>query len=303
MKKKILYLALLICGINGFSQQDAQYTQYMYNTTNINPAYAGSRGVVSIFGLHRTQWVGLDGAPVTNTFSINAPTGNSKVGFGVSFVNDRIGPTVENAISGDLSYTIQASDTYKLSFGVKASIDLFNLDVNKLSSEDSNDALLQDFNNKLTPNIGAGLYLHSNKAYLGLSAPNFFNTNRYNDNDVAVYNERMNLYLIGGYVFDMSPSVKFKPAFLVKRVEGSPLQLDLSGNFLFNDKFMLGAAWRWSAAVSAMAGFQVSEGLYIGYGYDFETTKLARFNSGSHEIFLRFELFKPEKRIVTPRFF
>ena len=293
----------MLVGLVSYSQQDAQYTQYMYNTINVNPAYAGSRGVMSIFGLHRTQWVGLDGAPVTNAFSINSPIENSNLGVGLSFVNDRIGPTVENTISADVSYTIQTSETYKLSFGVKGTANLFNLDITKLNPQNASDPLLQNLNNNFSPNVGAGAYFHSNKSYLGVSVPNFFQTKRYSDNDIAVYKERWNLYFIGGYVFDLNPSLKFKPAFLTKLVQGAPLQVDVSGNFLINDKFVLGAAWRWSAAASLMAGFQVSDGLYIGYGYDLETTKLAHYNSGSHEIFLRFELFKRQDRIVSPRFF
>lgn len=303
MRTKILYFALLLIGLVSHAQQDAQYTQYMYNTINVNPAYAGSRGVMSIFGLHRTQWVGLDGAPTTNAFSINSPINNSNLGVGLSFVNDKIGPTNENTISADLSYTIRTSETYKLSFGVKGTANLFNLDVSKLNEFDEGDPLLQNLDNDFSPNVGAGAYLHSDKLYLGVSVPNFFETKRFDDNDVAVYKERMNLYFIGGYVFDLTPSLKFKPAFLTKVVEGAPLQLDVSGNFLINEKFVLGAAWRWDAAVSAMAGFQITDGLFIGYGYDLETTKLANYNSGSHEVFLRFELFNKQEKIVSPRFF
>lgn len=303
MKTKILVVAMLLSGLANFAQQDAQYTQYMYNTININPAYAGSRGVLSIFGLHRTQWVGLDGAPVTNAFSINSPIENSNLGIGLSFVNDRIGPTTENTISADLSYTVKTSETYKLSFGIKGTANLFNLDVTKLNPQDANDPSLQNLNNDFSPNLGAGVYFHSDKLYLGASVPNFFETKRYSDNSIAVSKERMNFYLIGGYVFDLTYNLKFKPAFLFKAVEGAPIQLDVSGNFLFNDKFVLGAAWRWDAAVSLMAGFQVTDGLYIGYGYDLETTELRRYNSGSHEVFLRFELFKRNNRIVSPRFF
>lgn len=305
MRTRLLIFAMMLVGMVSYSQQDAQYTQYMYNTINVNPAYAGSRGVMSIFGLHRTQWVGLDGAPVTNAFSINSPIENTNLGVGLSFVNDRIGPTVENTISTDVSYTIPVSETYKLSFGVKATANLFSFDREKLNipSQSQGDPLLQSLSNNFSPNVGAGAYFHSDKSYLGLSVPNFFQTKRYNDNDYAVYKERMNAYLIGGYVFDLSPNLKFKPAFLGKMVQGAPLQLDVSGNFLINDKFVLGAAWRWSAAASLMAGFQVSDGLYIGYGYDLDTTKLAHYNSGSHEIFLRYELFKRQDRIVSPRFF
>lgn len=303
MRTKFLVIALMFTGFSALAQQDAQYTQYMYNTINVNPAYAGSRGVMSIFGLHRTQWVGLDGAPVTNAASINTPINNSNIGVGLSFVNDKIGPTNENAISADVSYTVQTSETFKLSFGVKGTANLFNLDVNKLNPQDAGDPQFQNLNNRFTPNIGAGVYFHSDKMYVGLSVPNFFETKRYSDNDVAINAERMNFYLIAGYVFDLSYNLKFKPALLTKAVEGAPLQVDVSANFLYNDKFMLGAAWRWDAAVSAMAGFQVTDGLFIGYGYDHETTRLRRFNSGSHEIFLRFELFKKHSKIVSPRFF
>jgi len=303
MRTRILIFALMLMSTVSYSQQDAQYTQYMYNTINVNPAYAGSRGVMSIFGLYRTQWVGLDGAPVTSAFSVNSPIENTNLGVGLSFVNDRIGPTVENTVSADLSYTIQTSETYKLSFGIKGTANLFNLDPTKLNPMNQNDPLLQNLKNNFSPNVGAGVYFHSNKSYLGVSVPNFFETKRYSDNVVAVYKERMNMYFIGGYVFELSPSLKFKPAFLTKMVQGAPLQLDVSGNFLINDKFMLGAAWRWSAAMSFMAGFQITDGLYVGYGYDLETTKLANYNSGSHEIFLRFELFKRQSRIVSPRFF
>lgn len=303
MRTKIILFGIMLVGMFGYSQQDAQYTQYMYNTININPAYAGSRGVMSIFGLHRTQWVGLDGAPTTNAFSLNSPIENSNLGIGLSFVNDKIGPTVENTISADISYTIKTSETHKLSFGVKGTANLFNLDVNKLNPENASDPLLQNLDNNFSPNVGAGAYFHSDKMYLGLSVPNFFQTKRYDDNDIAVYKERMTFYGIGGYVFDLSSNLKFKPAFLVKAIEGAPLQLDLSGNFLISEKFVLGAAWRWDAAVSALAGFQITEGLFLGYGYDLETTKLRNYNSGSHEVFLRFELFKRQDKIVSPRFF
>lgn len=294
----------MFTGFVALAQQDAQYTQYMYNTINVNPAYAGSRGAMSIFGLHRTQWVGLDGAPTTNAFSVNTPINNSNLGIGLSFVNDKIGPTSENAISADVSYTVKTSETFKLSFGVKGTANLFNLDVSKLTPADGSDELLlTNIDNQFTPNIGAGVYFHSDKMYVGLSVPNFFETKRYNDNDIALNAERMNFYLIAGYVFDLTYNLKFKPALLTKAVEGAPLQVDVSANFLYNDKFMLGAAWRWDAAVSAMAGFQITDGLFIGYGYDHETTRLRRFNSGSHEIFLRFELFKKHSKIVSPRFF
>lgn len=302
MKKNFLLLAVLLTGWSGFSQQDAQFSQYMYNTINVNPAYAGSRGVMSVFALHRTQWVGLDGAPVTNTASINTPLNNSNLGLGVSIINDKIGPTDENTISADLSYTVPTSETFKLSFGLKATANLFSLDPSKLNPVES-DPSIRDYNNRFTPNIGAGIYYHSDKAYVGFSIPNFIESDRYDDNEVAIFKEKINYYLIAGYVFDLSYNLKFKPAVLTKIVSGAPLQVDISGNFLINDKFTVGLAYRWSAAVNAMVGFQVSDGLYIGYGYDLDTTRLGNYNAGSHEVFLRYDIFKNNKKITTPRFF
>jgi type IX secretion system PorP/SprF family membrane protein len=302
MKTKLFSFVLMFTAFVSYAQQDAQFTQYMYNTININPAYAGSRGALSIFALHRTQWVGLDGAPVTNAASVNTPLNGSNLGLGVSIINDKIGPTTENTISADLSYTVPTSETFKLSFGIKATANFFNLDVNRLNPVDD-DPSLHDFNNKFTPNIGAGVYLHSDKAYVGFSIPNFIESNRYDDNEVAIFKEKINYYLIAGYVFDVNESIKFKPALLTKVVAGAPLQVDVSGNFMFNDKFVVGLAYRWSAAVSAMVGFQVTDGMYIGYGYDHETTNLNNYNSGSHEIFLRYEIFKNNDKIITPRLF
>ena len=303
MKTKILFLVLLFTGIVSYAQQDAQFTQYMYNTIVINPAYAGSRGCMSIFGLHRTQWVGLDGAPVTNTFSVNTPIENSKIGIGVSLLNDKIGPTNENNLSADISYTIHTSETFKLSFGLKATANIFNLDINKMNPMDQGDPQFHDLDNVISPNFGAGVYFHSEKTYVGFSVPNFIEKRLYDDNSVSVYKQKATYYLIAGHVFDLSPSVKFKPSILSKMVMGAPFETDFSASFLFNEKFVLGVSYRWNGTVSGMAGFKISDQLYIGYGYDLETTKLANYNSGSHEIFLRFELLNNYKRVMSPRFF
>lgn len=304
MKTNFIIIILLLVMISGFAQQEAQYSQYMYNTININPAYAGARGVTSIFGLHRTQWVGLDGAPVTNAFSVNTPILNSKIGIGVSFVNDRIGPSDDNSISADLSYTIQTSRYSNLSFGFKATANLLNVDYTKLDRYDLNDPKFQNnVDNEFSPNIGAGIYYHNEKFYVGFSVPNFLAVKHFDDNASTTIEQRLHHYFMGGYVFDLSPSVKFKPTVLTKIVSGSPLQLDVSANVLLQDKITLGLAWRWDAAATAIAGIQLNDEIFIGYGYDFETTKLSNYNSGSHEIFLRYELFRVQKGIITPRFF
>lgn len=300
----ILFFVISLVSLFSYSQQDSQYTQYMYNTNNVNPAYAGSREVLSLFGMYRTQWVGLDGAPDTGVFSAHSPV-SERVGLGLTFVNDRIGISDESTISIDFSYTIPVSEDYKLAFGLKGTAHLLNVDYSKLITYNPNDVLLQNnIDNRFSPNIGAGAYLYSDKFYVGISVPNILETQHYNDNDVnSLAGERMHGYLITGYVFDLTSDIKFKPAVLAKAVKGAPLQTDVTANFMFDEKFVLGVAWRWDAAVSGLAGFQVNDNWFIGYAYDAETTKLANYNSGSHEIFLRYEFFRKSTRMVSPRFF
>ncbi len=318
MKKVYTLIATTLLSFvfyNNYAQQDAQYTQYMYNTISVNPAYAGSRGVMSIMGLHRSQWVGLDGAPRTQTLTLNTPIGDSeRIGLGLSIVNDEIGPTDETYFDIDFSYTIPTSDSGRLSFGLKAGGHLLNVDFQQLTQFNSNDALFEaNIDNKFSPNVGVGVYYHTDHFYLGLSAPNLLETDHFDEsttdsNSTAVSflaEERINYYLIAGHVFDLSPEVKFKPAVLSKLVFGAPLQVDLSANFLLYDRFTVGAAYRWSAAVSATVGFQISDAMMIGFAYDRETTELGQtqFNDGSYEVLLRFELFKKYNRMLTPRFF
>jgi type IX secretion system PorP/SprF family membrane protein len=308
MRTKILIIVLMFTGFVSFAQQDAQFTNYMYNTININPAYAGSRDVLSVFGLYRTQWVGLEGAPQTGTFSVNTPIGESRWGAGLGVINDRIGPSNETNVALDASYSVPLNENYKLSFGLKLSANFLNIDFNKLNIYNNFDPKFKENLNRFSPNIGAGLYLHSENTYIGLSVPNFLETKHFDAYAgptaiSATAKERMNFYLIAGHVFELSESLKFKPAGLAKVVTGAPLQVDLTGNFMINDKFVLGVAYRWSAALSGLVGFQANRALFIGYGYDRETTKLANYNSGSHEIFIRYEFFKKFDKIVSPRFF
>ncbi len=309
----VLFLAVLSLHTSEmFAQQDAQYTQYMYNTLSINPAYAGSRGGLSILGLHRSQWVGLDGGPRTQTFSLHSPIGESKrVGLGLNVVNDEIFITNETYIDGSFSYTIPTSDTGKLAFGISAGVHLLDVNYSEASAFNGGDPLLSsNIDNRFSPQVGVGLFYHTDKFYAGLSVPNLLETEHFDDsqntnnpNATFLARERVNYYLTSGYVFDITPDFKFKPAGLVKLVAGAPLQVDLTANALLYDRLTLGLAYRWSAALSALVGFQVTDGLMIGLAYDRETTDLQQYNDGSYEIFLRYEIFKNPKRLISPRFF
>ena len=304
---------MALWGAASQAQQDAQYTQYMYNTMSVNPAYAGSRGQLSLAALYRSQWAGLEGAPETFTLNFHSPIRDSRIGYGVSVVHDNIGDGVvqETYLDAAVSYTIDVSQSAKLSFGLKAGGSLLSLDFSGLLNFDQEPVDQENIDNQFAPNFGVGVYYHTDRFYAGLSAPNLLET-EYFDNDAQDSNEiqflsteRVNLYFITGYVFDLNYNLKLKPALLTKAVSGAPLQVDLSATFLFNEKFSFGAAYRWDAAVSGLIGFQLSEQLMLGLAYDRETTALGgtQFNDGTFEIFVRWELVKTFRGMVSPRFF
>ena len=289
------------------AQQDAQYTQYMYNTVSINPGYAGSRGHLSIAGLHRSQWLGLEGAPRTQTLNLHSPIGYRGVGLGVSIVNDQIGPTSETYFDADFSYTIQLAAESRLSFGLKGSVHLLDIRFSELTLDPNNpDATLQqDIQNRLSPNIGAGVYYHTETFYAGLSVPRFLETTHFDESALSTAKEQMNFYFITGYVWDFHPLWKFKPTLLTKMTLGAPLQVDVSANFMYNEKFIMGAAYRWDAAFSAMFGFNISPSFLVGMAYDREVTELGgtAFNDGSFEVILRYDFIRSRGKIKSPRFF
>ena len=310
--KRILFFIVVFMVIEFASaQQDPQYTQYMYNTQIVNPGYVGSRDAMSFGLLYRTQWVNFEGAPKTGTFTFNSPIGLlDEMGIGLSLVSDQIGPATETNVNVDYSYSILLSDESKLSFGVKAGLDVLNVDFNKLNIYDDNDPKFQEnVDNKLQPQIGAGVYYNTDKFYAGISVPNFLKSKHYDEGNLtdvsveSIARERQHYFFITGYVFDLNENLKFKPATLVKLVSGSPLQWDFSANFLINEKFTLGAAYRWSAAVSGLVGFQATDSIFLGFAYDYQTTDIEDFSDGSYEFMIRFELFNNPDRIVAPRFF
>lgn len=313
--KILLGQLLLACLFFGqvWAQQDAQYTQYMYNTMSVNPAYAGSRGQLSMSALYRAQWIGLNGAPTTATINLHSPIRDSRVGYGISIVNDEIGDGViqETYLDAIISYTVETSRFAKLSFGLTVGGNLLNLDFAGLNNFDQEPIVGDNIENKFTPNFGLGFYYHSDRFYAGLSAPKLLESDHFDNsqrdaNQVQfLATERLNLYFITGYVMDLSGNMLFKPALLTKVVRGAPIQLDLSATFLYNEKFSFGAAYRWDAAISALFGFQITDQLMLGLAYDKETTELGstRFNDGSFEVFIRYELLKNFGNLVQPRFF
>lgn len=306
MKRVTVILGTLaILSINLiYSQQDPQYTQYMYNMHIVNPAYAGSEGTLNIGLLHRTQWVGLDGAPKTTVATINAPI-KKNIGMGLSVFADKIGPVKEQNAFVDVSYTIQTSDYGNLAFGLKGGFTFLDA---QLSTLDLGDDIPDDvFNNDINDsyaNFGAGAFYYTDHFYAGLSMPNMLNQFHLNRKGgiISSASEKMHYYLTSGYIFEMNDNLKLKPSVLLKGVEGAPLSIDLAGNVLINNKFELGVSWRIDDSLNALMNVEVANGFRIGYAYDYTLSNLGDFNSGSHEIILLINI-SNSRNGLSPRFF
>ncbi|HLR50518.1 MAG TPA: type IX secretion system membrane protein PorP/SprF [Candidatus Sphingobacterium stercoripullorum] len=302
----LIFIVFLSLPSTLFAQQEPQYTQYMYNTQIINPAYSGNRKMLSFGLLYRTQWVGIEGAPKTVTFTINSPIGKRRnMGLGLSVIHDEIGPSTQTDVAIDYAYAIPVDDDTRLSFGIKGGFDVLEVDFTKLDIYNPHDPLYQEnIDNRWQPKIGAGVYLNTDHWYIGASVPNFLETQHYvrsnNSNMQSIASDRMHFYFIGGYVFDFSFNLQFKPTTMIKVVRGAPLQWDFSANFIFDEKLTLGASWRGDAALAAMAGFQVSPSIFLGVGYDYQLTDLQKYSDGSYEVIMRFDVINTFDAIMKP---
>lgn len=303
----LILLAMLLWFTDFYAQQDPMYTQYMYNMNVVNPAYAGSRGTLSIGMLGRTQWTAVDGGPKTVTFDAHAPVGR-KVGMGLSMIADEIGPAKEQNIYADFSYTVTTSLEGRLAFGLKAGVTL--LDVNLLDvvlpqTQNSDDPLFDENINQAFPNFGAGVYYYNEKFYVGLSVPNILKSEHIDDENVnTVASEEAHFFLTSGYVFNLSSTLKFKPSVMFRGVTGAPLSIDINANFLMYERFEVGASYRVQDAVSLLFNFGVTRSFRVGYAYDYTISDFSNsMTGGSHELFLLYDIDFTKKNLKSPRFF
>lgn len=295
MRKKLITFIAFIVTTLVWSQQDAQYTQYMYNMSVINPAYTTDNlGIVNLGALHRTQWVGVDGAPKSSNLFMHTPL-NDKIEVGFSMINDNIGDVVkENNLYADIAYKLNLEENGNLSFGIKTGVTFFDVNFNDFVLESGDVFTDPDFAeniNKSYFNFGVGAYYNKDNYYVGLSVPNLLNA-KHLDRDNGKYqgSEQMHVFLTGGYVFEISELVKFKPAFMSKIVKGSPVAFDITANVLYDNRFEFGLGYRIEDAFSAMFNVKATPELRIGYAYDHTVSNLGPFSSGSHEIFVLYDL-------------
>ncbi|MDG4717030.1 PorP/SprF family type IX secretion system membrane protein [Winogradskyella marincola] len=302
MKKlSILFFAFLFA-MQLHAQQDPQYTQYMYNMNVLNPAYAGSTETISIGALYRTQWNSLEGAPETATLSIHSPVGR-QVGLGLSIIKDEIGPVSETNAYADFSYTVPLANSHKLAFGIKAGATFHDIGLSNRVVLDQDDPFVTDINS-VTPNIGAGIYFYkTNKYYASLSMPNMMNSVHIDRQGNKIGSEVQHLFATAGYVFDLSENYKLKPHTLVKMSSESPVSFDINANLFMYDFVELGLGYRLQDSFTGMVNFLVTPGLRIGYAYDNIVSDLNIATSGSHEVFISFDIKKYKKVSNSPRFF
>lgn len=272
----------------------------------INPAYAGSKENLSFGLLYRKQWVEIEDAPSTFTLSGHSPVGKN-VGLGLSVISDKIGPVEENNIYGDFSYTLNLGGEHKLAFGIKAGLTLHQVGLYSQIGDGhvpalDDPAFSEDISNSYF-NIGSGLFYYTNKYYLALSVPNLMKSKHLDFNGREFGSEVSHYFLTGGYVFDINQNIKFKPFFMLKSAFNAPTSLDLSTNFLFNEKFEAGLTYRLDDSYGAMINYAITPSLRIGYAYDHIVSDLNVTTPSSHEIILLFDLNFPKKVSSSPRFF
>ena len=284
-----LFVFLWSTGLSVFAQQKAMYTQYMFNAMAINPAYAAVDEQMAVTMLSRHQWVGFAGAPNTQSFSIHTPIKQSNTFVGGQILRDQIGEVI-NETGGYLTLTQRVAlglKTY-LSVGINGGFSSFKATYSEINSPGSvNDPLFQN-ESSLRGNFGLGVMLFSDKYYVGVSSPHFYYTDlSVSDNAVK---QRPHYMVQAGYLATINQNLKLKPNFLVKYVNGSPVQFDLNANLLINETLWVGASYRSLDSFSALASIYVTKNIQFGYSYDVAHTALSKVQKGSHEVMLQFRM-------------
>jgi type IX secretion system PorP/SprF family membrane protein len=305
--KKYIYLTLSFLMLIAFTetskaQQDPMYTQYMFNALALNPAYAGSRNVISATALYRNQWSGIKGAPETATFTIDAPLNDKKIGLGLQVFNDKLGITNTTGIVASGAYRIRM-DKGTLAFGLQGSLSNFKANYQNVALDQTGtntDIAFQDNVNSTLFNLGTGIYYNSDRFYIGLSAPQLLPNKL---GSTALSKQEMHLFLTAGILFDLSDDFKLKPSIMVKEVKGAPIEGDLNAMLWIKDVIGIGAQYRSNADVSGLLEIQATPQIRLGYSYDHSITTLQNHNNGSHEIMLRYEFGYEKNKFISPRFF
>ena len=306
MRKTIIIVALIIISSLGFSQQDALFSQYMFNKLVINPAYTGTRDALSMTLVARQQWVGLDKAPRTATFSIHSPLNNDRIGVGLFGYTDHLGPISTSGLIGSYSYKIPLGSG-KLSFGLQAGFKQMGIDWSLVKMKDGNDvAFFGEEEGKFNVDANFGLYYYTRNFYIGASSKHLFEEEEgvvTYQNDVVSATLLRHFYGMSGVAIPLNANLVLKPSVLVKYVSEAPVQVDLNMNLLIQNRLWVGASYRTQGTMVFLVDFLVTKHLRIGYSYDIFMNELSVTNKGSHEILLGYDIPVFKSRMRTPRYF
>lgn len=302
----VLLMCILAISITSMAQQEPMYSQYMFNMLNINPAYAGSRGIATATALYRNQWVGIQGAPETSSFSFDAPIKEKKIGLGVQLYDDRLGIERSTGLKASYAFRIQLHESGTLSLGIQAGVLNYRANYSEVRTFQPNDPAFSQNINGFLPSAAAGIYYNADKFYVGFSTPALLKTKISSNNTVditSVTQRDLHLYFTTGIVLSLSDDLLIKPSLLVKAVSGAPVEFDLNTNIWIQNAIAFGFSYRTGDSYVGMVELQLSKQLRLGYAYDKTFSDLGYLNTGTHELMLRMEFGLTEKSVASPRYF
>jgi type IX secretion system PorP/SprF family membrane protein len=288
-KSSIILIVCFLAGISGFAQQLPQYSQYMLNEMAINPAVAGKDEFAEVRSNNRHQWMGITDAPRTYMLTMNGPIKDKNMGLGMNIYTDVVGPTRRTGVSFSYAYHLKLKEDLRLSLGLNAGLQQWGIDGSKITlREEGDQQLLTTYRTAPVPDFGAGIYFHKkDKFYFGFSLPQLYRA------PIYVYNQNSkNSRLSGQYSFnsayriDIDETFKVEPSFLIKYEKPAPVKVDVGARVIYRQQIWMGLVYRHRDAVSALLGYMYKDYLLIGYSYDFTTTQIRRYSSGTHELML-----------------
>lgn len=303
-----LLLLFLLAAVVTEAQQDPLFTQYRSNMLTVNPAYAGSRDALTVAMLIRSQWVGIDGAPETQTLSVHSPVLSPNLGMGFSLVHDKIGPSNQTGLYGDISGRVKVSEDAYLAGGLKVGLNFFRSNLTAIRTNDNGDATFAENTSAVLPNVGIGVYYYTPRFYAGLSSPKLIQNVLYSDNlasgEIYETTEKRHFFAMLGYLYPINANVKLRTTAMARLVSGAPNSYDLTASLIFNDKIWIGAFYRWQESLGLIVEYNFTPQLKLGYSYDYTLTELQQYNSGSHEISLTYDfIYNNDQKIRSPRYF
>ncbi len=306
MNSRHIAIALgLVWGAIVTAQHSPLTSQYLFNGLLINPAYAGSRDALAAEILHRQQWVGFAGAPATSIMSVHAPFAQRRMGAGIIVINDRVGVSNETGVMLSHAYRLKFPHG-KLAFGIGAGFTMLRANWHEVALQDMNDLpFLEPSRTGPQANFSAGLYYHSDRSFLGLSAP-FLMSHRhgFRDDGFRMSEARADIQpmLTAGHLFALEKDIELKPSVLVRYHAQSGVQCDINTNIYFKERFGFGLSYRTSDAVVGMLEIRPGAQWRIGYAYDMGVSAIRRHHHGSHELAVQYEL-GYRIRVRDPRYF